>query len=74
MKAVRDRTVTQPQSLLQTLFIGDSAEGLYALSSFVDRSTDVYFSRTLGPLLEGPKYEGGRVSAAPPDPTPSPRR
>ncbi|CAD5215701.1 unnamed protein product [Bursaphelenchus xylophilus] len=57
LEAVRDRTITQPQQLLQTLYIGESSEGLYALNAFVDQQTDVYALRSVGPLLEGPKDE-----------------
>jgi hypothetical protein len=50
------------ENLLQTLFIGDSKFGVYALNSCVDKQTNSDQQKTLGPLLiEGPAYTENQV-------------
>jgi hypothetical protein len=52
------------QNLLQTLFIGDSKHGVYALNSFVDKKTNIHRLKTLGPLLiDGPVQAENQVAA-----------
>ncbi|KAI6196797.1 Non-specific serine/threonine protein kinase [Aphelenchoides besseyi] len=69
--ADNDRTMSNDARLLQTLFIGDSDFGLYALNSFVDQKLDSFLLKTLGPLLlEGPTGDPSENAAVPRPPLP----
>uniref|UniRef100_A0A1I7WY24 Uncharacterized protein n=1 Tax=Heterorhabditis bacteriophora TaxID=37862 RepID=A0A1I7WY24_HETBA len=46
---------TTKNTLFPTLYVGESAYGLYAIAAFVDKHTITYGPKYLGPpLLEGP--------------------
>ncbi|KAI6242866.1 Serine/threonine-protein kinase/endoribonuclease ire-1 [Aphelenchoides fujianensis] len=67
-----ERTMSSDPRLLQTLFIGDSEHGLYALNSFVDQKLDTFSLKTLGPLLiEGPGVDPSENAAIPIPPLPA---